>query len=309
MSTQAPAWSREEFETRLRGLGRLYHIHHPYHVRMHEGQLSREQIQGWVANRYYYQISIPRKDAAILANCPDRDTRRRWIQRIVDHDGNDAQEGGIEAWTRLGIACGLDRETIESQRLVLPGVRFAVDAYVNFARSASWQEAACSSLTELFAPTIHRQRLNHWPDRYPWIEPEGLQSFYELVDVRRRAGGAVFFSSHQLGDVERLADLVAVIVAGRLVASFTERELAARLADRGTMRVRLRAEVQGLPSRLRALSPAASWHGDELVLPGPASARPAMLDVIREAGGEIRGLTAEEGHLDQFYRELIGEQP
>jgi Cu-processing system ATP-binding protein len=141
------------------------------------------------------------------------------------------------------------------------------------------------------------------------LDPEGLQSFYELVEVRRRAGGAVFFSSHQLGDVERLADLVAVIVAGRLVASFTERELAARLADRGTMRVRLRAEVQGLPSRLRALSPTASWHGDELVLPGPASARPAMLDVIREAGGEIRGLTAEEGHLDQFYRELIGEQP
>ena len=118
----------------------------------------------------------------------------------------------------------------------------------------------------------------------------------------------MFFSSHQLGDVERLADLVAVIVAGRLVASFTERELAARLADRGTMRVRLGAEVGGLLPRLRALSPAASWHGDELVLPGPASARPEMLDVIREAGGEIRGLTAEEGHLDQFYRELIGEQ-
>ena len=141
------------------------------------------------------------------------------------------------------------------------------------------------------------------------LDPEGLQSFYELVEVRRRDGGAVFFSSHQLGDVERLADLVAVIVAGRLVASFTERELAARLADRGTMRVRLGAEVGGLLPRLRALSPAASWHGNELVLPGPASARPEMLDVIREAGGEIRGLTAEEGHLDQFYRELIGEQP
>lgn len=186
MSTQAPAWSREAFEARLRSLGSLYHIHHPYHVRMHEGQLSREQIQGWVANRYYYQISIPRKDAAVLANCPDRDTRRRWIQRIVDHDGNDAQEGGIEAWTRLGIACGLDREAIESQRLVLPGVRFAVDAYVNFARSATWQEAACSSLTELFAPTIHRQRLNHWPDRYPWIEPEGLQYFRNRLTEAHR---------------------------------------------------------------------------------------------------------------------------
>lgn len=141
------------------------------------------------------------------------------------------------------------------------------------------------------------------------LDPEGLHSFYELVDVRRRAGAAVFFSSHQLGDVERLADLVAVIVAGRLVATFTERELAARLADRGTMRVRLGASIEGLLPRLRPLSPDASWRGAELILPGPASARPAMLDLVREAGGDIRGLTAEEGHLDQFYRELIGGQP
>ena len=186
MSTQAPAWSREEFEARLRGLGSLYHIHHPYHVRMHEGQLSREQIQGWVANRYYYQISIPRKDAAILANCPDRDTRRRWIQRIVDHDGNDAQEGGIEAWTRLGIACGLDRETIESQRLVLPGVRFAVDAYVNFARGATFEEAACSSLTEMFAPEIHQRRLDNWPAAYPWIDAKGYEYFRKRLAEARR---------------------------------------------------------------------------------------------------------------------------
>ncbi len=141
------------------------------------------------------------------------------------------------------------------------------------------------------------------------LDPEGLQAFYDLVDARRRAGTAVFFSSHQLGDVERLADLVAVIVAGRLVASFTERELAARLADRGTMRVRLATPVEGLLPKLQEVSHDACWLADELVLPGPASARPAMLDIIRQAGGEIRGLTAEEGHLDQFYRELIGEHP
>ncbi len=177
-------WGRDEFEARLRAMGSLYHIHHPFQVAMHEGRLSRTQIQGWVANRYYYQISIPRKDAAILANCPEREVRRRWIERITDHDGHAGAEGGIEAWIRLGEACGLDRETLVSQQRVLPGVRFAVDAYVNFARSASWQEAACSSLTELFAPTIHRQRLEHWPDRYPWIEPEGLQYF------RKRLGEA-----------------------------------------------------------------------------------------------------------------------
>jgi Cu-processing system ATP-binding protein len=118
----------------------------------------------------------------------------------------------------------------------------------------------------------------------------------------------VFFSSHQLGDVERLADLMAVVVHGRLVATLTERELAARLADRGLMRVRLAARIGGLIERLRTVSPGALWHGEELILPGPASARPGMLDLIREAGGDIRGLTAEEGRLDQFYRELVGEQ-
>jgi Cu-processing system ATP-binding protein len=141
------------------------------------------------------------------------------------------------------------------------------------------------------------------------LDPDGLGAFYELVDARRKAGHAVFFSSHQLGDVERLADLVAVIVSGSLVAMVTERDLAARLADRGLMRVRLAARIGGLLDQLKELSPGAQWHGDELILPGPASARPAMLDVIRHAGGEVRGLTAEEGRLDQFYRELIGEHP
>jgi pyrroloquinoline-quinone synthase len=158
-------------------MGRYYHIHHPFQIAMDAGRLSREQLQGWVANRYYYQINIPRKDAAVLANCPDRELRRHWVQRIVDHDGTPACEGGIAAWTRLGEACGLTRAQLESQHHVLPGVRFAVDAYVNFARSAPWQEAVCASLTELFAPTIHRQRLASWPGKYPWIAAEGLQYF------------------------------------------------------------------------------------------------------------------------------------
>jgi pyrroloquinoline-quinone synthase len=144
---------------------------------MYAGRLNRAQIQGWAANRYYYQINIPRKDAAIIANCPDRTVRRRWLRRIVTHDGSGGEEGGIEAWVRLGEACGLTRQMLDSHRQVLPGVRFAVDAYVNFARRASWQEAVCSSLTELFAPTIHQQRLQSWPDYYPWIEAKGLEYF------------------------------------------------------------------------------------------------------------------------------------
>ena len=181
-----PAWSPEQFEAELKALGRYYHIHHPYQVAMHEGQLNREQMQGWVANRFYYQISIPRKDAAILSNCPDRATRRRWIQRILDHDGDANSEGGIEVWSRLGEAVGLEREALWSQRLVLPGVRFAVDAYVNFARQAPWEEAICSSLTELFAPTIHQQRLDDWPDKYPWIEASGLEYFRNRLGQAHR---------------------------------------------------------------------------------------------------------------------------
>ena len=182
---QAP-WPVAAFEARLRALGARYHIHHPFHVRMYEGSLEPEQIRGWVANRYYYQISIPLKDAALMAKCPDRAVRRHWIQRIIDHDGRAGDEGGIEAWTRLGAAVGLDRETLESQRLVLPGVRFAVDAYVNFVRQAPWEEGICSSLTELFAPEIHQQRLNSWPDRYPWIEAAGLQYFRNRLSEARR---------------------------------------------------------------------------------------------------------------------------
>jgi len=180
-SENAPAdgapWSVAEFEAQLRALHRYYHIHHPFQVAMYEGRLTRAQMQGWVANRYYYQIRIPQKDAAILANCPEREVRRRWVQRLLDHDGTATGEGGIEAWIRLGEACGLRRAQIVSQERVLPGVRFAVDAYVQFARTAPWQEAVCSSLTELFAPTIHRQRLDAWPARYPWIEAAGLEYF------------------------------------------------------------------------------------------------------------------------------------
>lgn len=138
------------------------------------------------------------------------------------------------------------------------------------------------------------------------LDPDGLCAFYGLVEERRQAGGAIFFSSHQLGDIERLADRIAVIVGGRLVAELSERQLAARLADRGVMRVRLAARIPGLLNRVRERSPKALWFGDELVVPGAASARPAILDLLRAAGADITGLTAEEGRLDQFYRELTG---
>mgnify|MGYP001763921353 CR=1 FL=1 len=178
--------SQEEFKTRLFSFQDRYHIHHPYQVAMSVGKLTKAQIQAWVANRYYYQIMIPRKDAAILSNCEDRQVRRNWIQRILDHDGFGDDPGGIEAWLRLGEACGLKREEIESLEHVLPGVRFAVDAYYHFAKEAPWQEAVCSSLTELFAPKIHQQRLDYFPKLYPWVHQEGLTYFQKRLSQARR---------------------------------------------------------------------------------------------------------------------------
>jgi pyrroloquinoline-quinone synthase len=131
-------------------------------------------------------VSIPIKDAAVMSNCPHREVRRQWIQRIIDHDGTSEGSGGIEAWVKLGEACGVAREELLSMQHVLPGVRFAVDAYVNFARRASWEDAVCSSLTELFAPTIHRERLETWPKHYPWIEPQGLQYFRNRLTEAHR---------------------------------------------------------------------------------------------------------------------------
>jgi pyrroloquinoline-quinone synthase len=190
MSNLTTPWNHAEFEAQLRDKGAAYHIFHPFNVMLNTGQASREQIQGWVANRYYYQIIIPVKDAAIMSNCPDREVRRDWIQRIIDHDGRsdelDTNPGGIEAWIRLGEAVGLQREEITDLRHVIPAVRFACDAYLNFCRRQPWQEAVCSSLTELFAPTIHKERLANWPEHYPWIESAGLQYFRNRVTQARR---------------------------------------------------------------------------------------------------------------------------
>lgn len=182
----AAAWSREEFEAKLRESGAAYHIFHPFNRMLNDGKATPEQIRGWVANRYYYQISIPVKDAAVLSNCPDRAVRREWIHRILDHDGHGDDPGGIEAWAQLALAVGVKRDELEDLRHVLPGVRFAVDAYVNFARRAPWQEAMCSSLTELFAPKIHKERLANWPEHYPWIDSTGLQYFRNRVTQARR---------------------------------------------------------------------------------------------------------------------------
>ena len=185
-------WSAEELVERLRGLGARYHHLHPFHVRMDAGELSPEELQRWVANRLYYQECIPIKDAAILSNCPELEVRRVWVQRIVDHDGRSDGTGGIESWLRLGEALGVTRHDLESERRVLPGVRYAVDAYVNFARRKPWIEGVASSLTELFGPGAIRVRLAALEAHYPWVNRAGLEYFRDrLVQAPRDADHAL----------------------------------------------------------------------------------------------------------------------
>src|ERR1700753_1712954 len=143
---------------------------------MNAGELSREELQRWVANRYYYQRSIPIQDAAILSHCPEVEIRREWISRIIDHDGAEGESsGGIESWLRLGESLGVEREPIRSEELVLPAVRYSVDAYVNFCRQEPWVFAVASSLTELFGPGAIKVRLGGAGGRYPWLDPAGLE--------------------------------------------------------------------------------------------------------------------------------------
>lgn len=190
-------WTEAELEKRLRAQKGRYHDLHPFHVRMNAGELTREELSRWAANRFYYQSSIPMKDAAILSNCPDRAIRREWIQRIVDHDGGDGDDGGIDRWLRLGEAFGVSREDLLSGRHLLPAVRFSVDAYVNFCRRQPWIIAVASSLTELFGPIAIAERIPALEKHYPWLDSDGLAYF------RKRLGQAPRDADYALGLVLR----------------------------------------------------------------------------------------------------------
>jgi pyrroloquinoline-quinone synthase len=153
---------------------------------MHEGKLTRLQLQQWVLNRYYYQTRIPIKDAIILSKSEDPHFRRMWIRRIRDHDGDEPGEGGLELWLRLAEGVGLDREEVASCRSVLPGVRFACDGYVELVRERTLVEAVASSLTEFFAPDLMSRRVLAWEQHYPWVSPEMLAYFRSRVPRARR---------------------------------------------------------------------------------------------------------------------------
>ena len=181
MTERAPL-SREEFIELLRREGAArYHDAHRVHRLMHEGKLTRAQLQQWVQNRFYYQTRIPIKDAIILSKSEDAAFRRAWIRRIHDHDGDAEGEGGLALWLRLAEGVGLDREEVKSLRSVLPGVKFACDAYVTLVRERSLVEAVASSLTEFFAPDLMSKRIQAWESHYPWVDSGMLAYFRSRV--------------------------------------------------------------------------------------------------------------------------------
>jgi pyrroloquinoline-quinone synthase len=182
-----PALTSQQFVERLREEGaRRYHDAHPFHQRMHEGRLSKVELQTWVLNRYYYQTRIPIKDALILAKSESPDFRRTWIHRIHDHDGVEAGEGGLTQWLKLAEAVGLDTTEVASCARVLPGVRFACDAYVQLVRESPLVVAVASSLTEFFAPDLMSKRIVAWETHYPWVAAAGLGYFRTRVTRARR---------------------------------------------------------------------------------------------------------------------------
>jgi pyrroloquinoline-quinone synthase len=172
---------------RLRQVGsERYHDQHPFNLRMHKGQLSQAELQAWIENRFYYQTRIPIKDALIVAKSSDPAFRRAWLRRIVDHDGTEPGTGGLELWLRLGEGVGLARERLLGEQGVLPGVRFACDAYVTLVRESSLVEAVASSLTEFFAPDLMSRRIAAFEKHYPFIGASALEYFRQRVPRARR---------------------------------------------------------------------------------------------------------------------------
>ncbi len=182
--------SPDELTAALRAMSHRYWGTHPFHHRLHDGDLTESELRLWAANRWYYQAMLPQKDAAIISNCPEPRIRREWLARIAYHDGAADGEGGRERWLRLCEAVGLTRAEVLDERHIVPGVRFAVDAYVTFARTRPWLEAIASSLTEMFAGHLMRQRVADMLANYPWIKADDLAYFTNRIDAVSGEGQA-----------------------------------------------------------------------------------------------------------------------
>lgn len=205
--------SSDELETALRQIGaERYHIHHPFHRLLHDGKLTRRQVQAWALNRYYYQASIPAKDATLMARLPTVEERREWRRRIEDHDGDSEKPGGIERWLKLAEGVGLDRTMVESAAFILPETRFAVDAYVHFVRDRSLLEAVASSLTELFSPTIIAERVSGMLANYDWITEDILAYFKpRLTQAPQDSDWALAYVKRHADTVEKQQAVLAAL--------------------------------------------------------------------------------------------------
>ena len=176
-------WSKSEFEAELRNIGKIrYHDNCRFHHLLHSGMLNKGQVQAWSINRYYYQINISIKDSALMSRIKEPELRRKWIHRILDHDGRKNDEGGIERWYKLTDGLDLNREYVKSTDGILPATKFAVDAYVSFVKEKSILEGVTSSLTELFAPKIHKERISGMLENYNFINDETMSYFKKRVD-------------------------------------------------------------------------------------------------------------------------------
>ena len=177
----------DQLEAAIRAVGaERYHDKHPFHRLLHGGKLDKGQVQAWALNRYCYQSGVPRKDAALMSRTLDRELRREWGHRILDHDGSGGEEGGIERWLVLTDALGLERSYVVSMQGALPATRFAVEAYVSFVRERTLLEAVASSLTELFAPAIHQERIAGMLENYDFIGERAMQYFRRRLDQANR---------------------------------------------------------------------------------------------------------------------------
>jgi pyrroloquinoline-quinone synthase len=174
------AWNSNDFLKEINNLEYRYHIHHKFDKYIMEGKATKNLIKSWVANRYYYQCIIPKKDAAILSKCDSKELRQKWIKNIHDHDDDGA---GNDLWLNLGISLGLSKEEMNDFRHVLPGVKFACDKYLSFVKEVPTELAIASCLTVTFANNIHKERLNNWPKFYDFIDKESYEYFRSRLNI------------------------------------------------------------------------------------------------------------------------------
>ena len=195
----------DALEAAIRAAGaERYHDKHPFHQLLHGGKFKKGRVQAWALNRYCYQAAVPRKDAALVSRVEDRSLRREWLHRIQDHDGADGEQGGIDRWLALTDGLDLDQELVVSMHAAQPATRFAIESYVGFVQERTLVEAIASSLSELFAPKIHRERISGMLEHYDFINDTVMAYF------KRRLGQAPRDANFALAFVRQHATTLAL---------------------------------------------------------------------------------------------------